>query len=289
MQTTDLPLLQFQPHHFAAGAIFLIAKFLKVKLPSHGEKLWWQEFDVTPRQLEEVSNQMLELYEQNRVPPLSEVEGATGSGATSQAAVKVPASNGENTTINSNSRTGVRSSRLETSKPVASKTGLGSSANHVEHPASNHGRSNDYGHTEMKHRVEDEAKGYGEEQETNVGRNEMEEAGENVKHSSRNPDDRDSTFGRPPQEVIKKIDRDKLKGTREKRTKASGYITKKTEVMDDDDLIERELEDGIELAAQSDKNKQDQGKTGLSPQLDQIMGMCCLEGTKIMWMSIIMG
>ncbi|KAI9118138.1 hypothetical protein K1719_010470 [Acacia pycnantha] len=218
--TTDLPLLQFQPHHFAAGAIFLIAKFLKVKLPSHGEKLWWQEFDVT------LANW---------------------------------------------------------------RVGLGSSANHVEHPASNHGRSNDYGHTEMKHRVEDEAKGYGEEQETNVGRNEMEEAGENVKHSSRNPDDRDSTFGRPPQEVIKKIDRDKLKGTREKRTKASGYITKKTEVMDDDDLIERELEDGIELAAQSDKNKQDQGKTGLSPQLDQIMGMCCLEGTKIIWMSIIMG
>ncbi|XP_073526345.1 LOW QUALITY PROTEIN: uncharacterized protein [Phyllobates terribilis] len=60
--------LQFEPHHIAAGAIFLAAKFLKVKLPSDGEKVWWQEFDVTPRQLEEVSNQMLELYEQNRVP-----------------------------------------------------------------------------------------------------------------------------------------------------------------------------------------------------------------------------
>jgi cyclin T len=60
--------LQFKPHHIAAGAIFLAAKFLKVKLPSDGEKVWWQEFDVTPRQLEDVSNQMLELYEQNRVP-----------------------------------------------------------------------------------------------------------------------------------------------------------------------------------------------------------------------------
>ncbi|XP_065034075.1 cyclin-T1-3-like, partial [Musa acuminata AAA Group] len=58
--------LQFKPHHIAAGAIFLAAKFLKVKLPSDGEKVWWQEFDVTPRQLEEISNQMLELYEQNR-------------------------------------------------------------------------------------------------------------------------------------------------------------------------------------------------------------------------------
>ncbi|MCL7033135.1 hypothetical protein MKW94_006947, partial [Papaver nudicaule] len=44
--------LQFKCHHIAAGAIFLAAKFLKVKLPSDGEKLWWQEFDVTPRQLE---------------------------------------------------------------------------------------------------------------------------------------------------------------------------------------------------------------------------------------------
>lgn len=63
--------LQFKPHHIAAGAIFLAAKFLKVKLPSEGEKVWWQEFEVTPRQLEEVSNQMLELYEQNREPPAS--------------------------------------------------------------------------------------------------------------------------------------------------------------------------------------------------------------------------
>jgi cyclin T len=44
--------VQFEPHHIAAGAIFLAAKFLKVKLPSDGDKIWWQDFDVTPRQLE---------------------------------------------------------------------------------------------------------------------------------------------------------------------------------------------------------------------------------------------
>lgn len=44
--------LQFKPYHIAAGAIFLAAKFLNVKLPSDGERIWWQEFDVTPRQLE---------------------------------------------------------------------------------------------------------------------------------------------------------------------------------------------------------------------------------------------
>jgi hypothetical protein len=44
--------LQFKPHHIAAGAIFLAAKFLKVKLPSDGNKVWWQEFDITLQQLE---------------------------------------------------------------------------------------------------------------------------------------------------------------------------------------------------------------------------------------------
>ena len=44
--------LQFKPHQIAAGAIFMAAKFLKIKLPSGGEKVWWQGFDVTPRHLE---------------------------------------------------------------------------------------------------------------------------------------------------------------------------------------------------------------------------------------------
>ncbi|KAK9740217.1 hypothetical protein RND81_03G019900 [Saponaria officinalis] len=76
------------PHHIAAGAIFLAAKFLKVKLPSDVEKVWWQEFDVTPRQLEEVSNQMLEMYEQNKALPShgNEAEGSVAVGAADRAA-----------------------------------------------------------------------------------------------------------------------------------------------------------------------------------------------------------
>eukprot|EP00850_Spirogloea_muscicola_P019363 SM000189S04080 [mRNA] locus=s189:275431:278462:+ [translate_table: standard] len=63
--------LQFKPHHISAGAIFLAAKFLKVKLPSTSGRPWFEEFQVTPRQLEDVSNQMLELYEQNKSAPNS--------------------------------------------------------------------------------------------------------------------------------------------------------------------------------------------------------------------------
>ncbi|XP_054815303.1 cyclin-T1-5-like isoform X2 [Prosopis cineraria] len=278
--------LQFMPHHIAAGAIFLAAKFLKVKLPSDGEKVWWQEFDVTPRQLEEVSNQMLELYEQNRVPPSSDAEGAAGSGPTNRAPAKGPTSNDETATTNSNSQTGPTSSKIEISKSAASKAMPESSAtNHAGRPVSNHNRGSDYGSSEMRHRAEDEAKhnqhpewepsvfkensqepadmiksrsGYGEEQESHFARSEMKESGEfKDKHTSRNLDHRDGTSGRPPQEAIKKIDRDKVKAALEKRRKASGQMTKKTEFMDDDDLIERELEDGIELAPQNEKSKQD--------------------------------
>ncbi|KAI4333326.1 hypothetical protein L6164_018154 [Bauhinia variegata] len=285
--------LQFKPHHIAAGAIFLAAKFLKVKLPSDGEKVWWQEFDVTPRQLEEVSNQMLELYEQNRVPQSNDAEGSAGGGASNRAAVKAPSSNDETATANSNSQTGGTSSRHETSKP-ASKTAFESSAtNHVGRPVSNHGKSNDYGSTDLKYRAEDDAKSnqhakweplpqkeslqevqemvrsrpaYDEEEESNVGRSEVKETAElKDKHTSRNLDNRDGTFGRPPPEAIKRIDRDKVKAALEKRRKASGNVTRKPEFMDDDDLIERELEDGIELPTQSEKNKQDRRQSWSKP------------------------
>ncbi|KAJ1398821.1 Cyclin-like [Sesbania bispinosa] len=257
--------LQFKPHHIAAGAIFLAAKFLKVKLPSDGEKVWWQEFDVTPRQLEEVSNQMLELYEQNRIAPSNDVEGTAGGG--NRATAKAPTSNDE-TAI----------TKHATSKNVI----VSSAVNHVRRPVSNHDIS---GSTEVKHKVQDDAKGnqhpelepplykenmqeaqemvrsrtgYGEEQESNVGRSDMKEDVElNNKHSSKSLNHRDATFARPAQEAIKKIDRDKVKAALEKRKKETGHITKKVELMDDDDLIERELEDGIELAAQNEKSKQD--------------------------------
>ncbi|TKY49392.1 Cyclin-T1-5 protein [Spatholobus suberectus] len=231
----------------------------------------------------EVSNQMLELYEQNRMPPSNDVEG--GGGTSNRLTAKNPASNDETAPTKSNSQTGATSSRLETSKPTSSMALFDSSVpNHVGRPISNHGRSSDYGSTEMKYRVEGDAKGNqhpereslpfkenlheaqdmvksrsdnGEkEYESSAGGTETKEPTElKDKHSSRNLDHKEDVFSRPPQEAIKKIDRDKVKAALEKRRKAAGHITKKTDVMDDDDLIERELEDGIELAPQSEKNK----------------------------------
>ncbi|KAF9587374.1 hypothetical protein IFM89_001474 [Coptis chinensis] len=245
--------LQFKPHHIAAGAIFLAAKFLKVKLPSDGEKVWWQEFDVTPRQLEEVSNQMLELYEQNRVPASqgSEVEGSAAGGASLRATAKTSVSNEESVLANGYAQ----AEGTPTVKPGASSTS-------VTRPSSDqvyadnqgplvHHRENE-GETSNRSRFGSERL-HEEDQEKGIGKSEIKEAGEwkneNTSYKT------SSTLRRSPQDAIKKLDKDKVKAALEKRRKSRGDVAQKTDLMDEDDLIERELENGIELAAENEKNK----------------------------------
>ncbi|KAD5317335.1 hypothetical protein E3N88_17281 [Mikania micrantha] len=224
--------LQFKPHHIAAGAIFLAAKFLKVKLPSDGEKVWWQEFDVTPRQLEEVSNQMLELYEQNRVAPpqTSEVvDGSTGGGVSQKGPTRsIPVD--EDGPHNSNSRPGT-SSRPPPDQPGQNMKGGVEINESQQHYGPEDGNGSD-GHNE----------------ETRERRELVESAkGRNVDYK-----------GQSPQDAIKRIDKDKVKAALEKRKKArGGDVTRKADILDEDDIIEREIEDGIELPAESEKNKQD--------------------------------
>ncbi|XP_011011625.1 PREDICTED: cyclin-T1-5-like [Populus euphratica] len=272
--------LQFKTHHIAAGAIFLAAKFLKVKLPSDGEKVWWQEFDVTPRQLEEVSNQMLELYEQNRVPPSqgSEVEGSAGGGSGHRLPAKTP---GED-------HVSKQTSSQAASEPLCQD-------DNVAPPRNAHNQNNDNGSGETDsvitdHKVEVETRDcehfshkeitrddpnksrYGaeqlgeEDQERTAGRNDGADAGEwrddAVSHKStslggRNLDLREGLVDQSPKDAIKMIDKDKLKAALEKRKKSRGETTWKKDIMDEDDLIERELEDGVELAAENEKIKQE--------------------------------
>ncbi|KAI3902276.1 hypothetical protein MKW92_046281 [Papaver armeniacum] len=144
--------LQFKCHHIAAGAIFLAAKFLKVKLPSDGEKLWWQEFDVTPRQLEEVSNQMLELYEQNRLAaqPGSEVEGSATAGV-QRSSTKAPKSSEESVPVNGHGSGTASSVKAEAAVPsltrAVSEHSYGDNQNGSQRSTQN--RNNDNGRTEM--------------------------------------------------------------------------------------------------------------------------------------------
>ncbi|KAL2324382.1 hypothetical protein Fmac_023440 [Flemingia macrophylla] len=52
--------LQFKPHHIAAGAAYLAAKFLNMDLATYQNI--WQEFQTTPSILQDVSQQLMELF-----------------------------------------------------------------------------------------------------------------------------------------------------------------------------------------------------------------------------------
>jgi len=57
--------LQFKPQLVASAALFLASKFLKHSLTNEAasNKPWWELFDAKQEELEEISNQILDLYE----------------------------------------------------------------------------------------------------------------------------------------------------------------------------------------------------------------------------------
>lgn len=221
---------------------------------------------------------MLELYEQNRTAPSNNtVEGPAGGG--NWGAAKAPTSNDQTATANNNLHIGTPSTRHETSKPTISKNVIDPSANHVS--VRGHGKHGDYGTTETKDMAEDDAKcnkhldqkpaqykeNFPEARETGRSQSGSEKDLETNGHRS-DLNRRDAAFALPPQEVIKKIDRYKVKAALEKRKKAAiaaNHLTKRTELMDEDDLIERAIEDGVELASQNEKNQLDKLESWSKP------------------------
>ncbi|XP_004505339.1 cyclin-T1-5-like isoform X2 [Cicer arietinum] len=281
--------LQFKPHHIAAGAIFLAAKFLKVKLPSDGEKVWWQEFDVTPRQLEEVSNQMLELYEQNRIPQSqgSEAEGAAAGGA--KAAAKAPAANEEQASKQNSSHSAPQHSSVENnavphsgtenqSNDGSTEMGSDITDHKMDLETRDSQTSEKLPQKDNQRELANRSKSGTEriiagDQDKMVGTKEAAELGTSddtalYKSSSnvgRNLELREGPLNHSPKEAIKMIDKDKVKAALEKRRKERGEMTIKKDVMDEDDLIERELEDGVELAVEYEKNKQERRQSWSKP------------------------
>uniref|UniRef100_A0A1J3IPB9 Cyclin-T1-5 n=1 Tax=Noccaea caerulescens TaxID=107243 RepID=A0A1J3IPB9_NOCCA len=262
--------LQFKPHHIAAGAIFLAAKFLKVKLPSDGEKVWWQEFDVTPRQLEDVSNQMLELYEQNRVPASqgSEVESSVAGGSAHRPGSRNAVSTDEHvgsrqTSVrpaheHSNSDNHGGSSKGALNQNI--DNGVGEAANvRVDHKEEIERKTKESpvpeNHPAHKDNVREDPHNSRPLVEGPGKDNSEREGGElqDAVHKSRNLDTADAPISQSPKDL--KLLRDKVKAKREKAKKLLGERTRKTDLMDEDDLIERELED-VELAVEDEKAKQ---------------------------------
>ncbi|CAH2046363.1 unnamed protein product [Thlaspi arvense] len=264
--------LQFKPHHIAAGAIFLAAKFLKVKLPSDGEKVWWQEFDVTPRQLEDVSNQMLELYEQNRIPVSqgSEVESSVAGGSAHRTGSRNATSADEHV---GSRQTSVRPAHEHSnsdnhggsSKGILNQNndnGGGEAANvSVDHKEEIKREIKESPHLENHPAHKDNVREVPHNSrplvDGPVKDNSEREGGEpqdnGAVHKSRNADVSDVPISQSPKDL--KFLRDKVKAQREKAKKLLGERTTKKDLMDEDDLIERELED-VELAVDDDKAKQ---------------------------------
>ncbi|CDY65933.1 hypothetical protein HID58_048614 [Brassica napus] len=259
--------LQFQPHHIAAGAIFLAAKFLKVKLPSDGEKVWWQEFDVTPRQLEDVSNQMLELYEQNRVPASqgSEVESSVGGGSAHRPGSRNATSTDEHHVgsrqasarsshepSNSDNHGGSSKGGLDQNNGNGDVEAATVSVDHKEEsPHHENQQVNKDNVREVPHNFRPLVEGAGKD-------NSERESGElpdyGAVHKSRNVETVVvAPIGQSPKDL--KMLRDKVKAKREKAKKLLGERTMKKDLIDEDDFIERELED-VELAVEDENAKQ---------------------------------
>ncbi|PIA55751.1 hypothetical protein AQUCO_00700222v1 [Aquilegia coerulea] len=296
--------LQFKPHHIAAGAIFLAAKFLKLKLPSEGEKVWWKEFDVTSRQLEEVSNQMLELYEQNRLPASqgSDVGGSVGGRANHHTPAK-PSTAHEKSAARHPQVEGMSSVKPGSSNPSSTKSA--SDQSHANHQGGSHRKSQsiDHASTESKsliseHRLDDEIKEprHSEQRSVSCIRDSAGEASEAPRFGTEQrakevikrengraiklEEENDGTISsKIDSKVLENKDpvsispeaciKEKVKAALEKRKKSRGDVARKKELMDDDDLIEQELEDGVELAVEHEKvkreNMQDRLKSSNSP------------------------
>ena len=233
--------------------------------------------------LAEVCNQMLELYEQSRLPPAqgSEVEGSAGG---TRAASKAPTANEDQASKQISSQAPQHSSAERTVVPqrgTENQSNDGSAemgsdiTDHNLDIRESH-NSEQLTHQDNKREVSNRSKsGTERDQDIIVGTKEGAEVGrrdESALNNSgsnvgRNLERREVPLGHSPNEAIK-IDKDKLKALAamgKKRKEQRGEMALKKDVMDEDDLIERELEDGIELAVEDEKNKRERRQNWSKP------------------------
>jgi len=251
-----------------------------MKLPAEGDKIWWQDFDVTPRQLEEVSNQMLELYEQNRTPQAQPSQGSEAEG--SSAGVR-----NQHSSVKSEGNSKEPSAKLSnlphsslTGAPGHHDAGHLNSDKHIsgykmlQNDNGNHGGSKDRSSKsgsksdagmDRSHHDKKSSPGHHYSKSSREFCNQMEEQKPHRSHDNSN-ETRDGVLGgneapgvsSSRMDAMNKIDKDKVKAAMEKRRKSKGGVAANVNVMDDDDLLERELEHGVELAVEDEKIKQEE-------------------------------
>ncbi|GAB2286429.1 hypothetical protein Dimus_020836 [Dionaea muscipula] len=237
----------------------------------------------------EVSNQMLELYEQNKLPHSqgNEAENAVGKPA------KHSSSRGstEDHLANGDESLALGSTQPGTSKAPPSQLVADHEDSHGARPQSTVTQNDDYrikimNVSEPKGPVEsrvveptEQVKADDVQDDLNVsisGNGAVEEgcAGENragegreLKDTLHNPsmEHKEPTKMYSQHEVLKTIDGDRLKELRERRKKSRGDAIRRKDSMDEYDLIVKELEDGVELAAASEKIKLEEVQSWSQP------------------------
>jgi len=214
--------------------------------------------------LAEVSNQMLELYEQNRIPQSqgSEAEGAAAGGA--RAAARAPATSEEQASKQISSHSPPQRSSVENNAVPLSRTENQSNDGSAEMGSdiTDHKMDSETRDSQTSEKLPDKDKLVGDQEKlvatkeaAELGRSDDTSLNKSSFNVGQNLELREGPLGQSPIEAIK-IDKDKVKAILEKRRKERGEMTVKKDVMDEDDLIERELEDGVEMTNKTiDKDK----------------------------------
>lgn len=201
---------------------------------------------------------MLELYEQNRLPQTqgSEAEGAAGGGT--RASTKAPSTNEEQTSKQISSHPAPLHSNAENNavqlRGIENQSNEGSAemgSDITDHKMDLETRDSQNSEKSPQKDTANEV--------ANLSKSGTERivSGEQDRVVGRNLELREGPVCQSPNEAMKMIDKDKLKAALEKRRKERGEMKIKKDVLDEDDLIERELEDGVELAVENEKNKQE--------------------------------
>ena len=73
----------------------------------------------------------------------------------------------------------------------------------------------------------------------------------------------------PPTDAMKRMDKDTMKATQEKRGNSIGDADRKADAADGDALIERELEHGVESAAEDERREHEREQSWTNPPLGE--------------------
>ncbi|KAJ8493607.1 hypothetical protein OPV22_015328 [Ensete ventricosum] len=229
--------LQYKPHYIAAGSLFLAAKLHNLKLPSERRGyVWWHEFDVNPQQLEVVIQQMKLLLVYNRRCSVTPLEKPVAVAANKEV------SSSPDSVLD----------RPDSSRSTSSQESDIDHKSHKPKDSINHVVINIPNAAGEQNVVEDRL----EPQSQMRGFEIPIDVAEHNEMSGRNMDQA-RTKGDQSWGGLGKIDMDRIKSTikKRKREKEMNKLAMMANDTSEDGWIERELEAGIELEAESAAKK----------------------------------